>query len=72
MISHFNFNFLQFFGKGTIFKQIIFASIFSKNVNFQPVLEKDLGWMMEKVSDFRYPPYDPKRIGFIRTLTKNR
>ncbi|XP_023336921.1 aldehyde dehydrogenase, dimeric NADP-preferring [Eurytemora carolleeae] len=45
---------------------------FDTFTHYKPVLEKDLGWMMEKVSDFRYPPYDPKRIGFIRNLTKNR
>merc|ERR1711973_150573 len=45
---------------------------FDTFTHYKPVLEKDLGWLGEKITDFRYPPYVPKKLGFIRTLIKNR
>ncbi len=41
-------------------------------VDVQPVLVRDLGWLGEKLGEFRYPPYDLKALGFIRNLLKNR
>jgi len=38
----------------------------------KPILARDLGWLGEKLGEFRYPPYDIKAIGFIRNLLKNR
>jgi len=38
----------------------------------KPVLTRDLGWLGEKLAEFRYPPYNSKDIGKIRNLVKNR
>ena len=38
----------------------------------QPILKKDLGWLGEKMGELRYPPYDEKMLGMIRSATKNR
>jgi len=40
--------------------------------HLKPVLHKDLGWLGEGITSFRYPPYDPKNMGYIRQLMKNR
>jgi len=45
---------------------------FDTFTHYKPVLEKDLGWLGETITSFRYPPYIPKNMGFIRNLLKNR
>jgi len=38
----------------------------------KPIMARDLGWLGEKLGEFRYPPFDAKKLGFIRTLIVNR
>jgi len=38
----------------------------------KPVMTRDLGWLGEKLGEFRYPPYDTKAINSIRNMLKNR
>jgi aldehyde dehydrogenase (NAD+) len=45
---------------------------FDTFTHYKPVLEKNLGWLGEKLAEFRYPPYNPKNINFIKALIKNR
>jgi len=45
---------------------------FDTFTHYKPVLEKDLGWLAEKIGEFRYPPYNVKNIPMVRTLIKNR
>jgi len=45
---------------------------FDTFTHYKPVLEKDLGWMSEKLGEFRYPPYNSSSLPFIRNLIKNR
>jgi len=49
---------------------------FETFTHMKPVLVKEisgtLGWLGEKLSGFRYPPYDEKAIGMIRNMLKNR
>jgi len=45
---------------------------FDTFTHYKPVLEKNLGWIGEKLADFRYPPYNPKNLSFIKLLLKNR
>ena len=33
---------------------------------------RDLGWLGEKLGEFRYPPYNAKALGGIRSMLKNR
>jgi len=45
---------------------------FDTFTHYKPVLERNMGWAMEKLTEFRYPPYDPKNLPFIKIVTKNR
>jgi len=45
---------------------------FDTFTHYKPVLHKSLGWMGEKMGEFRYPPYNKNNISFIRTIIKNR
>jgi len=45
---------------------------FDTFTHYKPVLRRDLGWLGEKLGEFRYPPYKPTDLGYIRMLTKNR
>lgn len=45
---------------------------FDTFTHMKPILKKDLGWLGEKMGELRYPPYDEKMLGMIRSATKNR
>ena len=40
--------------------------------SLQPVLSRGLGWAMEAMGDFRYPPYKEEKLHTIRAITQNR
>lgn len=45
---------------------------FDTFTHYKPVLIRDLGWLGEKLGEFRYPPYNQKALRFIRNLLRNR
>lgn len=45
---------------------------FDTFTHYKPVLEKDLGWLGEKLGEFRYAPYNDKNIKMGRFATVSR
>lgn len=45
---------------------------FDTFTHYKPVMRRTLGWLGEKLGQFRYPPYNEKSIHTIRNILKNR